>query len=56
MRRGEEQGRVVLHARSHVLVGGHREGGCGVTEPLAHDLEGHAGLEQQCGVGLAKVV
>jgi hypothetical protein len=39
-----------LHAGEHVLVGRHREAGCGVAEPFADDLDRHSGFEQQSRV------
>lgn len=46
----------VLHAGDDVLVGGHRESGGGVPEAFGDDLDRHAGLEEQGGVGVAEVV
>lgn len=45
-----------LHAWEHVLVGGHREPGGGVAEAFGDDLDGHAGFEEEGGVGVAEVV
>lgn len=47
---------VRLHSRKHVLIDGHRERGIGVPQPFAHHLHRHAGLQQQVGVGVAKIV
>jgi hypothetical protein len=46
----------VLHAGDDVLVGGHGEPGGGVPEPFGDDLDQHASLEEQGGVGVAEVV
>ena len=48
--------RILLHPGYHVLVSSHCEPGGGVPEALADDLDGHAGLEQQGGMGVPKVV
>ena len=45
-----------LHSREHVLVDGHREGGCGVAKALAYDLHGDAGLQEQRRMGMAKIM
>ena len=37
--RGERPCRLGLHAREHVLVRRHGEGGGGVSQPLAYDLD-----------------
>lgn len=45
-----------MHAGQDVLVGGHGEGGGGVSEAFGDDLDGDAGFEEQGGVGVAEVV
>jgi hypothetical protein len=45
---------VGLHAGQDVLVRLDREGGRGVTEPFAHDLDGNAGCDEQRAVGVAQ--
>lgn len=52
----ERPRRVRLHSPKHVLIDGHRERGIGVPQPLAHYLHRHAGFQQQCCVGMAKIV
>lgn len=44
------------HAGEQVLVGVDREGGVGVTEPFADDLDVFAVSDEQRRVGVAKVV
>ncbi len=45
-----------MHAGQDVLVGRHRERRGRVAEAFGHDLDGHAGLEQQRGVRMSEVV
>ncbi len=45
-----------VHARQHVLVGGHREAGCRVSEPFADDFDGYARYEEQRCVRVAEIM
>ncbi len=54
--RSERLGCLCLHARQYVLIDAHREGNVGVSEALAHDLDGHARLEEQGRVSVPQVV
>ena len=51
-----EGGRPLICGGDGVGVDVHRERGRGVTEPIGHDLDRHAGLEAERGVGVAEVV
>lgn len=53
---GDLLGGFVLDGGDGVGVDVHRERSRGVTEPIGHDLDRHAGLEAERGVGVAEVV
>ena len=46
----------LLHVGQHVLIGGHGEAGCRVSESFAYDFDWDAGLEPQGRVRVAEVV